>query len=85
MTRDQIKKWEDEAHNYADHVTSDNPDADWNAVFHTRFAQLARADMQEQCLNAILDVCERYRGTSKGLAAEKFCDNCEDAIRAIKA
>lgn len=50
----------------------------------TRFAQLVRADKQEQCLNAIRDVCEGYRRTSKGLAAEKFGDNCESAIRALK-
>ena len=53
MNLDKIKKWEDEAHNYADHVTSDNPDADWNAVFHERFAQLARADERERCAQII--------------------------------
>ena len=44
----------------------------------------ARKDERERCLNAIRDICEGYRRTSKGLAAEKFGDNCEAAIRALK-
>lgn len=53
MTRDQIKKWEDEAHNYADHVTANDPDADWNAVFHERFAQLARTSAFDDCIDIV--------------------------------
>ena len=73
MTRDQIKKWEDEAHNYADHVTCDNPDADWNAVFHERFSFLARADEREACAK----VCD-------GLNEHAKADECAAAIRSRK-
>ena len=70
MNLDKIKKWEDEAHNYADHVTSDNPDADWNAVFHERFAQLARADEREACAKVCDEQYYELGGSCKSAAAD---------------
>ena len=41
---DRIKQMAEEAHNYADHVTFDNPEADWNDLFNAKFAALVAED-----------------------------------------
>ena len=56
MTPDKVIEWAREATEYANKKAGDvfHPmyARDWSADYNTRFAQLARADKQEQCAKA---------------------------------
>jgi len=54
---DRIKQMAEEAHNYADHVTFDNPEADWNDLFNAKFSALVAEDCADIVDNADTPDC----------------------------
>lgn len=84
MTPDKVIEWAREATEHANNVTgfphrTDQAANEWTTAYNTRFAQLARADKQEECERALqpracdpLDVMERddpwLRDAKKALA-----------------
>ena len=83
MTPDKVIEWASEATEYANKKAGDvfHPmyARDWSADYNTRFAQLARADKQEQCAK----VCAS-RDMGDGSREDQEARRCESAIRALK-
>ena len=80
MTPDKVIEWLGQAIVYActQYDQFEQPQL-WLNAKHTRFAQLARADKQEQCAK----VCAS-RDMGDGSREDQEARRCESAIRALK-